>query len=130
MMCDSGETLQNLKVLNISGNHLKSFSTMSSLVAKLTRLTHLDVSRTSYSSMPPSCTWPSTLRYLNISRAKLATITPCLPKSLEVLDLSYNDLKEFVLTLPVLRELHLSGNKFLRLPAGGPYPNLQTLTIQ
>ncbi|MEQ2242645.1 hypothetical protein ILYODFUR_038065, partial [Ilyodon furcidens] len=23
MMCDSGETLQNLRVLNISGNHLK-----------------------------------------------------------------------------------------------------------
>ncbi|MEQ2212474.1 hypothetical protein XENOCAPTIV_000129 [Xenoophorus captivus] len=130
---------------------------MSRLVTKLTRLTHLDVSRTSYSSMPHSCTWPSTLRYLNISRAKLATITPCLPKSLEVyrldqrevnhpienihsiyfirtslkvLDLSYNDLKEFVLTLPILRELHLSGNKFLRLPAGGHYPNLQTLTIQ
>ncbi|MED6291643.1 hypothetical protein CHARACLAT_025670, partial [Characodon lateralis] len=130
MMCDSGETLQNLRVLNISGNHLKSFSTMSRLVTKLTGLTHLDVSRTSYSSMPPSCTWPSTMRYLNISRAKLATITPCLPKSLEVLDLSYNDLKEFVLTLPILRELHLSGNKFLRLPAGRPYPNLQTLTIQ
>ncbi|MEQ2163698.1 hypothetical protein GOODEAATRI_032951 [Goodea atripinnis] len=50
---------------------------MSRLVTKLTRLTHLDVSRTSYSSMPHSCTWPSTLRYLNISRAKLATITPC-----------------------------------------------------
>ncbi|KAK5606875.1 hypothetical protein CRENBAI_014116 [Crenichthys baileyi] len=130
MLCDSGEVLQNLRVLNISGNHLKSFSTMNRLVTQLTRLSHLDVSRTSYSSMPPSCTWPSTLRYLNISRAKLATITPCLPKSLEVLDLSYNDVKEFVLTLPVLRELHLSGNKFLRLPAGGHYPNLQTLTIQ
>ncbi|KAK5606876.1 hypothetical protein CRENBAI_014117 [Crenichthys baileyi] len=130
MLCDSGEVLQNLRVLNISGNHLKSFSTMSRLVRKLTRLTHLDVSRTSYSSMPPSCTWPSTLRYLNISRAKLATITPCLPKSLEVLDLSYNDVKEFVLTLPVLRELHLSGNKFLRLPAGGHYPIWETLTIQ
>uniref|UniRef100_A0A3B5LQZ9 Toll-like receptor 2 n=1 Tax=Xiphophorus couchianus TaxID=32473 RepID=A0A3B5LQZ9_9TELE len=85
---------------------------------------------TGYRSMPTSCSWPSTLRYLNISRAKLTIVTPCLPKSLEVLDLSYNDLKEFVLTLPILRELHLSGNKFLRLPAGGPYHNLQTLMIQ
>lgn len=130
---------------------------MSRLVTKLTKLTQLDVSRTGYRSMPTSCSWPSTLRYLNISRAKLTIVTPCLPKSLEVqslgqrpenlpiekmlsiylplgslkvLDLSYNDLKEFVLTLPILRELHLSGNKFLRLPAGGPYPNLQTLMIQ
>ncbi|XP_032437863.1 toll-like receptor 2 type-1 [Xiphophorus hellerii] len=130
MLCDNDETLQELRVLNMSGNLLKSLSTLSRLVTKLTKLTQLDVSRTSYRSMPTSCSWPSTLRYLNISRAKLTIVTPCLPKSLEVLDLSYNDLKEFVLTLPILRELHLSGNKFLRLPAGGPYPNLQTLMIQ
>ncbi|XP_014853364.1 PREDICTED: toll-like receptor 2 isoform X1 [Poecilia mexicana] len=130
MLCDSEETLQELRVLNISGNLLKSLSTLSRLVTKLTKLTQLDISRTSYNSMPSSCSWPSTLRYLNISRAKLTFVTPCLPKSLQVLDLSFNDLKEFVLTMPILRELHLSGNKFLRLPAGGPYPNLQTLTIQ
>lgn len=130
---------------------------MSRLVTKLTKLTQLDASRTAYSFMPPSCSWPSTLRHLNMSSAKLTTITPCLPTSLEVerlhqsqvndpiesiysiyviltslkvLDLSYNDLKEFVLAMPVLRELHLSGNKFLRLPAGWQFPNLQTLTIQ
>lgn len=34
--------------------------------------------------MPQSCSWPSTLRFLNISRAKLLTITTCLPSSLEV----------------------------------------------
>ncbi|XP_043954604.1 toll-like receptor 2 type-1 isoform X2 [Gambusia affinis] len=157
MLCDGDETLQELRVLNISGNLLKSLSMLSRLVTKLTKLTQLDVSRTGYSSMPPSCSWPSTMRYLNISRAKLTIVTPCLPKSLEVqdlgqrpenlptekmlyiylllgslkvLDLSYNDLKEFVLTFPILRELHLSGNKFLRLPAGGQYPNLQTLMIQ
>lgn len=111
--------------------------------------------------MPLGCSWPSTLRYLNISRAKLTTITPCLPATLEVLrvdhvaviltdltpsqqkhslinhfyfyqvlDLSNNDLKGFSLLLPALRELHLSGNKILRLPSGGLFPNLQTLTIQ
>lgn len=57
---------------------------MSRLVSKLTKLTHLDISRTGYSSMPLSCSWPTTLRYLNISRAKLTTITSCLPTSLEV----------------------------------------------
>lgn len=48
----------------------------------------------------------------------------------QVLDLSNNRLKDFYLVLPALRELHLSGNKFLRLPPGGLFPNLQTLTIQ
>nr|AFZ81806.1 toll-like receptor 2 [Oplegnathus fasciatus] len=129
-LCNGDGTLKDLRVLNISGNALKSFSTVTRLIAKLSKLTHLDISRTGYISMPQSCSWPSTLRYLNISRAKLTTITPCLPATLEVLDLSNNDLKDFGLILPALRELHLSGNKILRLPVGGLFPNLQTLTIQ
>lgn len=47
-----------------------------------------------------------------------------------MLDLSSNDLKGFSLLLPALRELHLSGNKFLILPSGWLFPNLQTLMIQ
>ncbi|XP_044039837.1 toll-like receptor 2 type-2 [Siniperca chuatsi] len=129
-LCDGNSTLKDLRVLNISGNALKSLSTVSWLVVKLSKLTHLDISRNAYSSMPQGCSWPSTLRYLNISRAKLTTITPCLPATLEVLDLSNNDLKGFILALPALRELHLSGNKFLRLPPGWLFPSLQTLTIQ
>ncbi|KAL3050894.1 hypothetical protein OYC64_001215 [Pagothenia borchgrevinki] len=82
------------------------------------------------SPCPGDCSWPSTLRYLNISWAKLTTISPCLPETLEVLDLSNNDLKAFILMLPSLRELHLSGNKLLSLPPGWMFPNLQTLTIQ
>ncbi|XP_021166235.2 toll-like receptor 2 isoform X1 [Fundulus heteroclitus] len=128
-LCHGEKTLEELRVLNISGNPLKSLSTINQLVAKL-KLTHLDISRTGYSSMPSSCSWPSTLKYLNISRAKLRSITDCLPTSLEVLDLSYNDLKSFSRGLPLLRELYLSGNKFLRLPAGQSFPNLQTLTMQ
>ncbi|XP_068426963.1 toll-like receptor 2 isoform X2 [Clinocottus analis] len=129
-LCDGDGTLKGLRALNLSGNALKSLSTMSRQVAKLSKLTHLDISRNGYSSMPQGCSWPSTLRYLNISRAKLTTITSCLPATLEVLDLSYNDLKGFLLILPALRELHLSGNKLLRLPLGWLFPNLQTLTIQ
>lgn len=138
----------------------QSLSAPSRLVAKLSKLTHLDISRNGYSSMPQSCSWPSTLRFLNISRAKLTSITQCLPASLEVdggrdagrdagrrlppdvftsdnllsfvqvLDLSLNDLKHFSVVLPALRELHLSGNKFLQLPPGWLFPNLQTLTVQ
>nr|QFE31816.1 toll-like receptor 2-2 [Sillago sinica] len=129
-LCYGDGTLKDLRVLNISGNALKSLSTVSHLVAKLSKLTHLDVSRNGYSSMPPGCSWPSTLQFLNISGAKLTSITPCLPPTLEVLDLSNNDLKVLFLVLPSLRELHLSGNKFLRLPPGWMFPNLQTLTIQ
>ncbi|KAJ4921136.1 hypothetical protein JOQ06_024720, partial [Pogonophryne albipinna] len=107
-----------------------SLSTVSRLVTNLSKLTHLDVSRNGFISMPGGCSWPSTLRYLNISWAKLTTISPCLPETLEVLDLSNNDLKAFILILPSLRELHLSGNKILSLPPGWMFPNLQTLTIQ
>uniref|UniRef100_A0A3B3HH53 Toll-like receptor 2 n=1 Tax=Oryzias latipes TaxID=8090 RepID=A0A3B3HH53_ORYLA len=129
MLCDGEETLPELRVLNISGNNLKSLPTISRLAARLTKLTHLDISRSGYSSMPPSCAWPATLRHLNISSAKLTTTTPCLSTSLEVLDLSNNDLRSFTVTLPLLRELHLSGNKFLKFPDGRLFPNLQTLAI-
>ncbi|KAG8005905.1 Toll-like receptor 2 type-1 [Nibea albiflora] len=129
-LCDGHGTLKDLRVLNISGNALKSLSTINRLVAGLSKLTHLDISRNAYSSMPPTCSWPSTLRYLNISRAKLETITPCLPTTLEVLDLSNNDLKSLNLYLPALRELYLSGNKIQSLPSGWLLPNLQILTIQ
>ncbi|KAG7495843.1 toll-like receptor 2 [Solea senegalensis] len=129
-LCDGNGTLKDLRVLNISGNTLKSLSTLSRLVAKLHKLTHLDISRTHYSFMPQSCSWPSTLWHLNISGAKLTTVTPCLPTTLQVLDLSNNDLQGFTMALPTLRELHLSGNKFLKLPVGSLFPSLQTLTIQ
>nr|XP_019968290.1 PREDICTED: toll-like receptor 2 [Paralichthys olivaceus] len=129
-LCSKRGALKDLRVLNISGNALKSLSTLSRLVERLHKLTHLDISRNFYSSMPGSCSWPSTLRYLNISGAKLTTITPCLPKTLEVLDLSNNDLQGVTVALPALRELRLSGNKLLRLPPGSWFPNLQTLTVQ
>lgn len=130
MLCNGAGVLKDLRVLNISGNALKSVNTVSHLVVKLSKLTHLDISRNGYSEMPQSCSWPSTLHFLNISRAKLLTVTTCLPSSLEVLDLSHNNLKEFLLVLPSLRDLNLSGNKLLRLPAGWLFPNLETLSIQ
>ncbi|XP_070404285.1 toll-like receptor 2 [Nothobranchius furzeri] len=129
-LCDKSSTLEDLRVLNISKNPLRSLSKMNRLVAKLTKLTHLDISGTGYSSMPSNCSWPSSLRYLNISGAKLTNTSHCLHTNLEVLDLSFNDLKSFSMDLPVLRELHLSGNKLLRLPSGQHFPSLQTLSIQ
>lgn len=133
---------------------VQSLSTTSRLLARFLRLSHLDVSRNAYGSMAQSCSWPPSLTYLNLSSTRLASVSPCLPAALEVgvvpasapppppqgrllsrlcvqvLDLSNNDLRELVLVLPVLRDLHLSGNKLLRLPAGGFFPSLLTLTIQ
>lgn len=132
---------------------VQSLSTISRQVTKLTKLTHLDISRSGFSTMPSHCSWPFTLRYLNISRAKLSKVTDCLPTTLEVktgpqsldpkenwfhvtfhgfqvLDLSNNNLKDFRVILPSLRELHLSGNKFLRFPDGRLFQNLQMLEIQ
>ncbi|KAG7266990.1 hypothetical protein CRUP_010524, partial [Coryphaenoides rupestris] len=135
-------TLADLRVLNVSGNPLQSLSVLVRLVSKLSKLTHLDVSHTGYSSMPTSCSWPSSLRHLNLSWAKLTHVGPCLPLSLEVsewvlrvwvfqvLDLSHNDLQDLPLALPRLKQLHVSGNKLLDLPAGWRFPNLHTLTIQ
>ncbi|CAN9509364.1 unnamed protein product [Ophioblennius macclurei] len=129
-LCDGGGTLQHLRVLNISGNALKSLSTVSRLLAKHSKLTHLDISRNGYSAMPDRCPWPVALRHLNISRAKLTVANSCLPTTLQVLDLSHNHLRSFSLQLPVLTELHLSGNKLLCLPPGSLLPQLQTLTMQ
>uniref|UniRef100_A0A668AMU3 Toll-like receptor 2 n=1 Tax=Myripristis murdjan TaxID=586833 RepID=A0A668AMU3_9TELE len=129
-LCNGDGTLKNLRVLNFSGNALKSLSTLSHLVAKLDKLAHLDVSRNGYNVMPTHCTWPSTLQYLNISGSKLTEVTACMPKTLQVLDLSNNDLQTFLVDLPALRELYLSGNKLQNLPNGSKFPNLQSLTIQ
>lgn len=130
ILCDGGPTLSELRVFNVSGNALKSLSAVSRLLATHSRLTHLDVSRNGYSSMPAACPWPSHLRHLNVSGAKLTSVTSCLPESLQVLDLSHNALQTFALLLPALTELHLNGNKLLRLPAGKLLPRLQTLAVQ
>lgn len=82
--------LQSLSVFLLTcPTSVQSLSTMSRLVQRLYKLTHLDISRTDYSSMPQQCSWPSTLRHLNISGAKLITITPCLPTTVQVLNMNY-----------------------------------------
>lgn len=108
-LCDGHSPLKDLRVLNISGNALKvrwwdgthpspfwetlsrdlcpvvqSLSTTSGLLGSFLRLTHLDVSRNGYSSMPQSCSWPPSLRYLNMSRTRIPSASACLPAALEV----------------------------------------------
>ncbi|KAK6322984.1 hypothetical protein J4Q44_G00053230 [Coregonus suidteri] len=130
-LCDGNGTLSNLRVLNVSDNALKSLSLLSKLVTRLNKLVHLDISQNAYTSMPSTCSWPQTLIHLNLSWAKLRRVTPCLPLTLEVLDLGRNDLTAFhSVALPALRELHLSGNKLMHLPHGWLFPSLEVLLIQ
>uniref|UniRef100_A0AAZ3PVS5 TIR domain-containing protein n=1 Tax=Oncorhynchus tshawytscha TaxID=74940 RepID=A0AAZ3PVS5_ONCTS len=130
-LCHGIGILRNLRVINVSDNALKSISLISKLVTRLDKLVHLDISQNAYTSMPPTCSWPQILTHLNLSRAKLRRVTPCLPSTLEILDLGHNDLTAFhSVALPALRELHLSGNKLMSLPPGWLFPSLEVLLIQ
>ncbi|KAJ8351049.1 hypothetical protein AAFF_G00158530, partial [Aldrovandia affinis] len=129
-MCDGHGTLLKLRSLNVSKNALTSLALMSQLVTNLNQLVSLDLSQNVFSVMPAVCTWPKSLQYLNLSMANLRKITACLPKSLHVLDLSDNDLTMFDIQLPSLKELHISGNKFMSLPPGRWFKSLELLLIQ
>ncbi|KAK2908572.1 hypothetical protein Q8A67_004409 [Cirrhinus molitorella] len=76
------------------------------------------------------CSWPASLRFLNLSSTKIRKMTPCLPSSLTALDLSENDLTVFNQRFPQLITLTLTGNRFMTLPHGELLPRLQTLLIQ
>ncbi|KAK7166687.1 hypothetical protein R3I93_006447 [Phoxinus phoxinus] len=121
---------QNLNTLNVSQNVLKSLGLMSHLVTNLKRLIYLDLSHNSFVSMPEKCSWPATLRFLNLSSTKLHTMTACLPSTLTVLDLSENDVMVFNQRFPQLTTLILTGNRFMKLPLGELFPRLHTLLIQ
>uniref|UniRef100_A0A3Q2EHK7 Toll-like receptor 2 n=1 Tax=Cyprinodon variegatus TaxID=28743 RepID=A0A3Q2EHK7_CYPVA len=105
-LCHGQETLKQLRVLNISGNPLKVSVYSLKLYLLITR-------------------HQTSLNWLQLNAFNLL-----LASNTEVLDLSYNDLKDISLSLPLLRELYLSGNKFQVLPNGQQFPNLQTLTMQ
>uniref|UniRef100_A0AAY5ESW4 Toll-like receptor 2 n=1 Tax=Electrophorus electricus TaxID=8005 RepID=A0AAY5ESW4_ELEEL len=98
------------------------------LVVPLARLTFLDMSYNNFMTMLQKWTWPANLIFLNLSATKLQRVTPCLPGSLTVLDLSKNDLTFFHHDLPNLKHLHLSGNRFIRFPVGGRFPSLEVLS--
>ncbi|KAL2098187.1 hypothetical protein ACEWY4_007394 [Coilia grayii] len=132
--------LPSIKVFNISSNYIRSFNTLSHLFQGMKRLTALDVSLNVFHTMPQVCVWPQTLRYLNLSSCRLREVTVCIPKTLHVLDLSYNDLTTLDLSynnlttfqhnMPNLTELHLSGNRLKTLPGGKHFAHLEVLYIK
>nr|XP_033796817.1 toll-like receptor 2 isoform X2 [Geotrypetes seraphini] len=119
-----------LQTLNLSRNSLTSFGGIGEVLSDQTHLINLDVSQNMLDTeMPKSCQWPENLKYLNISACMMKTVTTCIPRSLEVLDVSNNKLTEFVIELPHLKELYLARNKLMTLPSATRLPNLIALRI-
>ncbi|XP_016278651.1 toll-like receptor 2 [Monodelphis domestica] len=119
----------SLHTLNLSQNKFESLKTMGELLLTVKNLTHLDISKNNLDSMPDSCQWPGKLKYLNISSTKTYTVTSCIPQTLEILDISNNQLSDFNLNLPHLKELYLSKNKLKTLPDAAHFPHLVVMNI-
>ncbi|NXR83151.1 TLR21 protein, partial [Pycnonotus jocosus] len=130
-----GETICNgswpsLQTLNLSQNSLKSLEETAKYTARLPKLNNLDISQNNFGEIPDSCEWPEFLKYLNLSGTQIRKVTNCIPQTLEVLDVSGNNLKEFALELPALKELYLARNQLKSLPGAAPIPNLVALSVR
>ncbi|XP_020637025.3 toll-like receptor 2 type-2 [Pogona vitticeps] len=119
-----------LQTLNVSQNSLKQIQVVAGSAARLANLSSLDISQNNFEAMPDSCVWPAHLRYLNLSSSKIDRITRCIPPSLEVLDVSSNNLQEFRLSLPHLQELYIQSNKLAALPGASFIPRARVISIQ
>ncbi|NXG02435.1 TLR21 protein, partial [Sakesphorus luctuosus] len=120
----------SLQTLNLSQNSLKSLHETAKCISRLPRLTNLDISQNNFGDIPDACAWPKTLKYLNLSSTQIPKVTACIPQTLEVLDVSANNLKEFGLQLPFLKELYLTKNQLKTLPGAAPIPNLVVMSVR
>uniref|UniRef100_A0A8D0H6E3 Toll-like receptor 2 n=1 Tax=Sphenodon punctatus TaxID=8508 RepID=A0A8D0H6E3_SPHPU len=118
-----------LQTLNLSQNSLNSLEKTGRTLAHLKHLIHLDVSQNNFGQMPASCKWPENLKYLNLSGSQIPKLTSCLPQTLEILDVSGNNLEDFGLKLPLLKELYIGSNKLKTLPDAGLIPAIRVLSI-
>ncbi|NXC16418.1 TLR21 protein, partial [Corythaeola cristata] len=120
----------SLQTLNLSQNSLKSLKQTANSVNRLPKLINLDISQNKFGEIPDVCEWPQTLKYLNLSSTQIPKLTTCIPPTLEVLDVSANNLREFGLQLPFLKELYLGKNQLKTLPGATPIPNLVAMSIR
>ncbi|XP_062902315.1 toll-like receptor 2 [Mobula hypostoma] len=118
-----------LRYLILRKNILRSLSSTSTKLSTLSTLTHLDLSQNSFSENSATCKWPKNLQFLNLSSCNIQSISQCLPQNVEILDLSNNDISNFVVSLPSLKTLDLSNNKFKSLPANSNLPKMKLLKI-
>ncbi|NXO09539.1 TLR22 protein, partial [Oriolus oriolus] len=120
----------SLQTLNLSQNSLNDLEMTSKSLSHLGNLIVLDISQNNFGEIPDVCEWPKTLKYLNLSSTQIPKVTTCIPPTLEVLDVSANNLKEFGLQLPFLKELYLTRNHLKALPGATPVPNLVALSVR
>ncbi|NXO09530.1 TLR21 protein, partial [Oriolus oriolus] len=120
----------SLQTLNLSLNSLKFLEQIAKYTSRLPKLNNLDISQNNFGEIPDVCEWPKTLKYLNLSSTQIPKVTTCIPPTLEVLDVSANNLKEFGLQLPFLKELYLTRNHLKALPGATPVPNLVALSVR
>ncbi|XP_077878118.1 toll-like receptor 2 [Ictidomys tridecemlineatus] len=125
--CEDG--WPSLKTLILRQNHLTSLEKTGEVLLTLKNLTHLDVSKNSFHSMPEACQWPQKMKYLNLSSTRIHRVTNCIPRTLEILDVSNNNLDSFSLNLPQLKELYISRNKLKMLPDASSLPMLLVMNI-
>ncbi|NWX15718.1 TLR22 protein, partial [Aegotheles bennettii] len=126
--CPGGWPL--LQTLNLSQNSLSDLEMTGKSLSHLRHLILLDISQNNFGEIPDACEWPKTLKYLNLSSTQIPKLTACIPRSLEVLDVSANNLREFGLQLPFLKELYLAKNQLKTLPGAAPIPNLVSMSIR
>ncbi|NXT29250.1 TLR22 protein, partial [Syrrhaptes paradoxus] len=120
----------SLQTLNLSQNSLSDLEMTGKSLLHLRELVLLDISQNNFGEIPDVCEWPKTLKYLNLSSTQIPKLTTCIPPTLEVLDISANNLKEFGLQLPFLKELYLTKNQLKTLPAAAPIPNVVVMSIR
>ncbi|NXU47253.1 TLR22 protein, partial [Turnix velox] len=120
----------SLRTLNLSQNSLNDLKMTSKSLSHLRKLLILDISQNNFGEIPDACEWPINLKYLNLSSAQIPKLTACIPTTLEVLDVSANNLKEFGLQLPLLKELYLAKNQLKALPGAAPLPNLVAMSVR
>ncbi|NXG71886.1 TLR22 protein, partial [Baryphthengus martii] len=120
----------SLQTLNLSQNSLSNLEITSKSLSHLRNLIFLDISQNNFGEIPDVCDWPKPLKYLNLSSTQIAKVTTCIPPMLEVLDVSANNLREFALQLPFLKELYLAKNQLKTLPGAAPIPNLVALSVR
>ncbi|XP_075005554.1 toll-like receptor 2 [Calonectris borealis] len=119
----------SLQTLNLSQNSLSNLEMTGKSLSHLRNLSLLDISQNNFGEIPDVCEWPKTLKYLNLSSTHIPKLTTCIPPTLEVLDVSANNLKEFGLQLPFLKELYLTKNQLKTLPGAAPIPNLVAMSV-
>ncbi|CAO2612754.1 Toll-like receptor 2 [Lemmus lemmus] len=120
----------SLQTLILRQNYLKSIERTGEILLTLKNLTALDISRNSFGPMPDTCQWPQKMLFLNLSTTGIQAVKTCIPQTLEVLDVSNNNLDSFSLFLPRLRELYISRNKLKTLPDASLFPVLLVMKIR